>query len=223
MDLNKKIRDLIDAHTSNPYAYSSDDIRQSVINYTECLDFNIKDDDIKKGLNALYNYMGIDEFSNKSCIITNSVNGKIANYLYENIYIYSFDNDYYCSMVSQIVNAEKNKKDKIQFLFGDISQFFTSEFKSNFKTDFVITSPSQYNNTYQHLDSEMKFRKMNQYEYYTKRSIDFLFVGGICLSIVPTREERFIVNQLMSYDIPVSVLGTIKFDGGYSFIYIKKA
>ncbi len=223
MDRNKAIRDLIDAHVNNPDAYSDKDIASSLIDYSECSEFIIQDADLEIGLNRLYEYMGINEFSNgKSIIITNSVNGKIAKELTENIHIYCFDNDYYCSMASQIVNKEKNEKDKIEFLFGDISQFFTSEFNSNFVADAVITCPSQFNGTYKKLDSEMKYRQMNSYEYYTKRSIDFLHSGGICMTVVPTGMDSFIKKQITSYNKPVSLLNSLAFGRGYSFIYIKK-
>lgn len=223
MDINKRIRDLIDARTENPYAYSDDDIKSSLLNYSECSEFLIQDDDLKIGLARLYEYMNINEFSeDKSVIITNSVNGKIANTLSENLHIYCFDNDYYCSMASQIVNQDKNNKDKIEFLFGDISQFFTSEFNNTFSADAVITCPSHFNNTFKKLDSEMKYRQMNSYEYYTKRSIDFLQSGGICMSIIPTSMDSFIKKQIANYNKPVSLLNSLAFGRGYSFIYIKK-
>lgn len=222
MEINKVIRDLIDARVNNPYAYSDDDIKDSVINYTECSDFELSADDIKLGLSKIYYYLGINEFSeNVSCILTNSVNGKIANMITDNIHIYCFDNDYYCSMASKIVNSGKNRMDKIEFLFGDISQFFTSDFYGTFNADFVITCPSQHNEAYKDLDCEMKYRQMNSYEYYTKRSLDFLKIGGVCLSIVPNTMETFIKSALLSLEKPVSILDSISFNG-YSFIYIKK-
>lgn len=222
MDLNSKIRDLIDAKIKNPYAYNDEDLKYSVIKYTDCSDYDLKESDIELGLKRLYNYLNINSLTkDKSCIITNSVNGKIANLLMDNIYVYSFDNEFYCSMASQIVNKDKYKMDKIDYLFGDISHFFTSNFNSNFKTDFIITCPSRDTDSYQQLDSEMKFRKMNPYEYYTKRSIEFLFDGGLCLSIVPASMERYIIQQLMAYEIPVKILDKINF-GEYSFIYITK-
>jgi|688.fasta_scaffold268924_2 hypothetical protein len=222
MDLNSKIRDLIDAKINNAYAYNDEDLKYSVIKYTECSDFDLKESDIEVGLKRLYEYLNMNSLTkNKSCIITNSVNGKIANLLTDNIYINSFDNDFYCSMASQIVNKDKYKIDMIDYLFGDISQFFTSNFNSNFKTDFIITCPSRDTESYKHLDSEMKFRKMNPYEYYTKRSLEFLFDGGLCLSIIPVSMERFVIKQLMEYEIPVKILDKINF-GVYSFIYIIK-
>ena len=223
MDLNKRIRDLIDARENNPYAYSDEDIKSSLLNYSECSEFIIHDDDLRIGLERLYEYMNINEFSNDvQVMITNSVNGKIAKTLTDNIHIFCFDNDYYCSMASQIVNQDKNKKDKIEFLFGDISQFFTSEFHNNFIVDAVITAPSKYNNTFESLDSEMKFRSMNPYEYYTKRSIEFLQSGGICMSIIQTAMDSYIKKQITSYNKPVSLLNSLAFSRGYSFIYIKK-
>jgi len=223
MDINKTIRDLIDATIQNPNAYSQDDIKGSVANYTECSDFELSNDDINLGLERIYKYLDVNELSdNKSCIITNSVNGKIARNIIENIHVYCFDNDYYCSMASRIVNKEKNKSDKIEFLFGDISQFFTSDFNSTFNADFIITCPSKHNEAYKDLDSEMTYRQMNSYEYYTKRSIEFLQIGGICLSIVPSSMERYVVSKLLASEKPVSILDTIKFNKGYSFIYIKK-
>jgi len=224
MDTNTNIRNLIDACVSNPYAYSKDDLRDTVLKYTECFDFVLDSNDIKVGVQKLYDYLGIDEFTmNKSCIVSNSVNGNIARAITDNVYIHCFDNDYYCSMASQISNSEKNKNDKIEFLFGDLSQFFTSEFNSNFKTDFIITCPSQYSSAYKHLDSEMKFRQMNPQEYYTKRSIDFLQSGGICMSIISNELEKFVISRLMSYEKKVSILSSVKFGRGYSFIFIKKA
>jgi hypothetical protein len=223
MDLNKTIRDLIDASISNPYAYNANDIKSSLMNYNECSEFLIHNDDLKIGLDRLYEYLGINEFSNdKSCLITNSVNGRIANALMDNIHIYCFDNDYYCSMASQLVNSEKNQKDKMEFLFGDISQFFSGEFNHNFLVDCVITAPSKFNETYKRLDSEMKYRQMNPYEYYTKRSIEFLTHGGICMSIVPVSVVEFVKKQILDYDKPISFLNAINFSSGYSFIYIKK-
>lgn len=222
MDLNKKIRSLIDATVNNPHAYSAEDIKDTVINYSECSDFSISELDIKTGLEKIYGYLKINESSsNISCVITNSINGKIAKSIIDNIFIYSFDNDYYCSMASQIVNSTKNREDKISFLFGDISQFFTSEFNSTFNADFVVTCPSQHNECYKDLDCEMKYRQMNPYEYYTKRSIEFLQSGGICLSIVPNSVEAFVTKQLLSYEKPVSILSSVKFKD-YSFIYIKR-
>ena len=114
MDLNSKIRDLIDAKIKNPYAYNDEDLKYSVIKYTDCSDYDLKESDIELGLKRLYNYLNINSLTkDKSCIITNSVNGKIANLLMDNIYVYSFDNEFYCSMASQIVNKDKYKMDKI--------------------------------------------------------------------------------------------------------------
>jgi hypothetical protein len=224
MDTNSEIRKLIDASVNNPYAYNKEDLKYSVLNYTECFDFILDDKDIKSGINRLYGYLGINEFTeNISCIVSNSVNGNIAKNISDNIHIHCFDNDYYCSMASQIANYDKNQKDKIEFLFGDISQFFTSDFSSNFYADFIVTCPSEFNSAYKSLDSEMKYRQMNAQEYYTKRSIDLLNSGGICMCIIASDLEAFIKNKMVSFEKKVSILGSVKFDKGYSFIFIKKA
>lgn len=219
MELNSRIRKLIDARESNSF-YG--DIKESIKDYSECLDYFIQETDLKVGLKRLYQYAEINEFSkDKSCIITNSVNGKIASHLYDNIHIYCFDNDYYCSMVSQIVNQEKNKIDKIEFIFSDISQFFTFKNNKNFIADFVITCANSNQNTFKDLDYEMKYRMLNPYEYYTLRSLDFIQVGGIVLSIVPTLKVDGVISQAMNYESPIRVLDKINFMG-YSFIYLKK-
>ncbi len=223
MEINSRIREIIDARTSNPYAFSDDNIRDSIAKYSECSDFDVDDLDLSKGLERLYEYANINELSvDKSCILTNSVNGRIARELLDNIHIYCFDNDYYCSMASQIVNSKKNKEDKIEFIFADISQFFTSKYNGNFKADFVITCPSENSNVFKKLDCEMSYRQMNSIEYYTKRSLEFVNVGGIVCSIIPTNKESFIKSQISNYDIPVRVLGSINFTKGYTFLYIKK-
>jgi hypothetical protein len=55
-------------------------------------------------------------------------------------FCHSFDNEFYCSMASQIVNKDKYKMDKIDYLFGDISHFFTSNFNSNLYAPAIIKS-----------------------------------------------------------------------------------
>lgn len=223
MDLNIRIRQLIDAKEKNPSAFSNEGLADAVINYTECSDFDISNSDIESGLKKLYQYAGINEFSyDKSCIISNSVNGKIAKHLSDNIHIYCFDNDYYCSMASQIVNHEKNKMDKIEFIFSDISQFFTFQNNKNFIADFVITCPQANQNTYKHLDYEMKYRMMTPHQYYTVRALEFLQSGGIVCSILPSASVDSVVNQVLKYDSPVQVLGNINFTRGYTFLYLKK-
>ena len=232
MNQNEQIRKLIDANAETPSVYSDDGIRDACMDYTECLQFPINDDDIKIGLERVYEYLGTSgsqiDFNGRygmetlSCIVTNSVNGKIAKFVNENITVSCFDNDYYCFRASRIVNVEKNQKDKIQYFFGDISQFFTSPFNSTFSADFVVTCPSQSNECYKDLDCEMKYKQMNPYEYYTKRSIEFLRKDGVCMSVVPTEMENFVVKQLLSYDKPVAILNSLHFTGGYSFIFIKK-
>lgn len=223
-NINNEIRKLIDACVDNPYSYSKEDLRNAVLNYTECFDFVLDDNDVKSSINRLYGYLGINEFSeNISCIVSNSVNGNIAKMISDNVYIHCFDNDYYCSMASQIANYDKNKKDKIEFLFGDLSQFFTSTFSSNFYADFIITCPSEFNAAYKDLDCEMKYRQMNPQEYYIKRSMEFLKSGGICMAIISSDLEAFIKNKMLSFDKKVSILGSVNFKKGYSFIFIKKA
>jgi len=220
MDLNSRIRELVDGKLN--YGLFGD-IKDSVKNYTDCLDYNILDSDLRVGLKRLYQLLNINEFSKDiSCILTNSVNGKIADALIENIHIFCFYNDFYCSTISQIVNENKNKMDKIEFLFADISQFFTFNYNKNFIADFVINTPNGNQYSYKDLDYEMKYRLLNPYEYYTIRSLEFIQTNGIVLSIIPTNKVNGILELTKNYETPIRLLDRINFTKGYSFIYLKK-
>lgn len=223
MDLNKRIRELIDGRDYNPSNFNSEILQYTLENYTECSDFVLEDLDIKRGLERLYSYAEINQMSiNKSCIISNSVNGRIAKALLDNIHIFCFDNDYYCSVASQIVNTEKNKNDKIEFVFADISQFFTCENNNNFLADIFISCPSLANNTYKKLDCEMRYRTMTPTQYHTFRGLSFVQKGGIVCSIISSGLYDSVVSQIMNFEIPCRLLGSINFTKGYTFIYLKK-
>lgn len=223
MNINGRIRELIDARNRNPYSFNDSSIKDSIINYTECADFEINDSDLSAGLDKLYKYAQINEFSlAKSCIIFNSVNGKVAKHIADNIHIYCLDNDYYCSEISQIVNDEKNKMDKIEFLFSDISQFFTFKNNNNFLADFVINISNSNNHTYKKLDFEMKYRVLTPHQYQTLRSLHFVSSGGVVCMVLPITAVDSVVNQVINSEIPVQVLNKTNFTKGYTFLYLKK-
>jgi hypothetical protein len=222
LNINEQIRKVIDAKVANPYSYDNADISDAVMNYAECLDFTIGNDEIKEGLAKVYKYLRVDELSKGiSCIIFNSVNGKIARAISDNIYVSCFDNDYYCFKATQIANYKRYEENMFASYFGDIGQFFASQFYSSIAADFIVACPSESSIAYKDIDSEMIYRKMTPYEYYAKRSMQFLRVGGICMCVVPLSIAKYLKDEL-SVNKGTAVLEVLNFKEGYSFIILKK-
>jgi hypothetical protein len=201
-DRNKEIQQFIDSLkkgfvvTETMVAFTS--------TYDKCDDYYLSEDLIKKTWHSLTRLGLMLKEGFVSVLHTNSGAGKFFKSAPSDLDITSYNLDFYCSTITDIV-CDDRKKD---FLYHsenkDIAQYFFQEhIGNNPKFDLVITQPTESKENKEHglqnLDSDLNFSSLPCNLYYPLRSTYFLNEGGFLVVVLPRNMKENLIDIFNKY------------------------
>jgi hypothetical protein len=216
--LNLEIEKYLD---SQPQDFTiTEDVITFVSRYDKCDDYLLSRQLVESIWDLLGQGMVKTDKNVPSVLHTNSGAGKMFRFAPKNINITSYNMDYYCSRITDIVCDAR----KTDFYYRshniDIAQYFFQEIVGNNpKYDVVITQPKERDNDDENgglnkLDSDLNFRSLPCYLYYAIRSCFFLNKGGILVILASSKQKDKIQSIFNSFYKDSS----IAFDYKMSFV-----
>lgn len=128
----------------------------------------------------------------------------------------SFQNQFYCYAIARALNQKKFLNGTYKLRFRDLADYFTNYKGNNLKYNLVLVTPDYTN--YHHIDSDLRFRDLSPFAYYTLRGFFFTRPGGVVYSIIPSKYDQEIRDNMELLEN--SKLNIIK-SNDYSIIQIE--
>lgn len=166
---------------------SNEDLSMIGLEYSGCIDCILPGEVCEDIFSAIFNYLGFSELSERSLALAmnNTGNGQMILSAPERSSIYIFNSDEIAGNIAQVQSSVRTSNVNTEIYRCDMSIIFGGDFKSNFNLDAVIVQGTCDREFYSNLDSELYYRTLTPYQYFTLRGKDLIRPGGVIVSVIP--------------------------------------
>jgi hypothetical protein len=167
---------------------SKEDLSMVALEYTGCTDCILSDEACKSIFSAIFETLNISELSSYpfSLALNNTGNGQLILSAPNNASIFVFNSDEIAANIAQVQSSVRESNLNTELYQCDISILFGGDFNSNFNLDAVIVQGTCDREFYTNIDSELFYRSLSPYQYFTLRAKNLIRPGGVVVSIIPT-------------------------------------